>query len=267
VGRRHDIAVLTASGVFACDYRSAVDRFARRVDVLRPVREVAHSSDGAEGAFPFASRCLNPREPRKEREAGVQWRTARADRADRTPVLGAGFPQILAAARTGSEWAWASLYRDLTPSVLGFARARRAADPEDLAGEVFLHVVRDLRGFEGGEREFRAWVFAVAHHRLIDDRRRRARRPSETSAEPSAADEPRVAGAEEEALDALAAERIRLERLSPDQRDVLLLRIFGDLTVEDVAQVLGKRPGAVKALQRRGLLAVRNALAKEGVTL
>jgi len=143
-------------------------------------------------------------------------------------VLGAGFPQILAAARTGSEWAWASLYRDLAPSVLGFARARRAADPEDLAGEVFLHVVRDLRGFEGGEREFRAWVFAVAHHRLIDDRRRRARRPSETSAEPSAADEPRVAGAEEEALDALAAERIRrvLERLSPDQRDVLLLRIL-----------------------------------------
>ena len=52
-----------------------------------------------------------------------------------------------------------------------------------------------------------------------------------------------------------------------DQCSVLLLRILADLTVEQVAQVLDRSVGAVKALQRRGLAAVRRELAKEGVTL
>jgi DNA-directed RNA polymerase specialized sigma24 family protein len=75
--------------------------------------------------------------------------------------------------------------------------------------------------------------------------------------------------AETEALAALGTERVRalLDGLSPDQRDVLLLRLLGDLTVEQAAGVLGKRPGAVKALQRRGLAAVSRALAAQGVTL
>jgi RNA polymerase sigma-70 factor (ECF subfamily) len=51
-----------------------------------------------------------------------------------------------------------------------------------------------------------------------------------------------------------------LARLSPDQQSVLLLRILGDLTVEQVATVIGKRPNAVKALQRRGLAALQRDL-------
>lgn len=58
-----------------------------------------------------------------------------------------------------------------------------------------------------------------------------------------------------------------LARLAPDQRDVLLLRIVADLTIEQIAQLLGKRPGAVKALQRRGLAAVKRALDQQGVPL
>ena len=58
-------------------------------------------------------------------------------------VLGARFPQTLEAARAGSEWAWASIYGDLAPAVLGYLRARRAGEPEDLVGEVFLHHLVD----------------------------------------------------------------------------------------------------------------------------
>lgn len=70
-------------------------------------------------------------------------------------------------------------------------------------------------------------------------------------------------------LHGAAAERVRriIEQLAPDQRDVLLLRVLGELTVEEVATVIGKSPGAVKALQRRGLAAVKLMLSKEGVTL
>jgi len=74
---------------------------------------------------------------------------------------------------------------------------------------------------------------------------------------------------ETQVLRAAASDRVRriIEQLGPEQRDVLLLRILGDLTVEQTAQVVGKSTGAVKALQRRGLAAITSALSREGVTL
>ncbi len=66
-----------------------------------------------------------------------------------------------------------------------------------------------------------------------------------------------------------ARERVEriLEGLSEDQRAVLLLRFVGDMSIEDIARTIGKRPGAVKALQRRGLAAVRRQLAGKEVSL
>jgi RNA polymerase sigma factor (sigma-70 family) len=183
-------------------------------------------------------------------------------------VLEETFPQILAAARGGAEWAWTGLYHDLAPSILGYLRTRGASEPEDLTGEVFLQVVRDLHRFEGGERDFRSWVFTIAHHRLIDDVRRRGRRPVEVDGNGASARE-EMGDVEQEALDSIGAERVRriIEGLSAEQRDVLLLRVLGGLTVTQVAQALGKTPGAVKALQRRGLASIEEAWSKEGVTL
>ncbi len=183
-------------------------------------------------------------------------------------MLGANFSHILSGARAGAEWAWTSIYADLAPVVLGYLRAQGAAEPEDVTGEVFLHVVRDLDRFEGDEPAFRSWVFVIAHHRLLDDVRRSKRRPVEPMAEVPT-EVTRVADVEAEVLQTLATERVRriIEGLSPDQRDVLLLRVLGGLTVAEVAEAVGKRPGAVKALQRRGLTAIRHALDREGVTL
>jgi RNA polymerase sigma-70 factor (ECF subfamily) len=158
--------------------------------------------------------------------------------------------------------------RDLAPAVLGYLRARRAREPEDLTGEIFLQVVRDLPLFTGGEREFRAWVFVIAHHRLLDEGRREARRPVDLEPDfPAVASE--AEDVETQVIEATAAEGVRriIDRLPPDQRDVLLLRVLGDLTVEQVAQAIGKSPGAVKALQRRGLAAIKRALAEEVVPL
>ena len=71
--------------------------------------------------------------------------------------------------------------------------------------------------------------------------------------------------AERSALDRVGATWVdeALATLAPDQRDVLLLRVVADLTVEQVADALGKRPGAVKALQRRGVAALRRTLPAE----
>ena len=176
------------------------------------------------------------------------------------------FERRLEAARAGADWAWREIYASLAPGILGYLRARGVADAEDLAGEVFLQVVRDLPEFHGDADGFRAWVFTIAHHRLLDERRREARRPRELG-EPEPDELSRSGGdVEEEALRQLDLERVTriLATLSPDQRDVLLLRIVGDLSVEDVARVVGKRSGAVKQLQRRGLAAILRQLASVG---
>jgi RNA polymerase sigma-70 factor (ECF subfamily) len=174
------------------------------------------------------------------------------------------FEPLLEAAREGDEPAWATLYRELAPAVLGYLRGSNAPEPEDVLSEVFLQVARDLPRFEGGEGDFRAWVFTVAHHRLIDARRSAARRPVEPLAEPPEPEPAETIDVADEALARIGADEVVrvLDALTDDQRAVLMLRVLGELTIEDVAAALGKRPGAVKALQRRGLAAVRRELAR-----
>jgi RNA polymerase sigma-70 factor (ECF subfamily) len=174
-------------------------------------------------------------------------------------ALGASFAAVLAAAQTGAEWAWERIYRDLAGSVRGYLRAHGAAEPDDLVAEVFLQLARNLHGFEGDEQGFRSWVFTVAHHRLIDERRARDRRPVDVAEAPELEAAGSTGDAEDDAVNRLAVHEARalLDHLSPDQRDVLLLRVFGGLTVEEVAAVVDKRPGAVKALQRRALASLQ----------
>jgi RNA polymerase sigma factor (sigma-70 family) len=173
------------------------------------------------------------------------------------------FTTLLEEARQGSEPAWQELYEGLAPVVLGYLRANNAPDPEDVLSEVFLQVARDISSFEGEEPGFRSWVFTIAHHRLIDARRHSARRPVDLSPEPP---EPtaRADDAADEALARIGVEEVHrvLALISDDQRAVLLLRVLADMSIDDVAKAVGKRPGAVKALQRRGLAAVKRELGR-----
>jgi RNA polymerase sigma factor (sigma-70 family) len=178
------------------------------------------------------------------------------------------FTSLLESARHGSEAAWQELYSGLAPMVLGYLRANGAPDAEDVLSEVFLQVARDITTFDGEERGFRSWVFTIAHHRLIDARRHSARRPVELAPDPP---EPRdqADDAADEALARIGVEEVQrvLEAISEEQRAVLLLRVVGDLSIEEVAKVVGKRPGAVKALQRRGLAAVKRELGRRAAPI
>lgn len=184
-------------------------------------------------------------------------------------MLGEDFDRVLIAARGGAEWAWSLIYGDLSTPVIGYLRARGASDPDDVAGEVFLQVVRDLHAFVGDESDFRTWVFTISHHRLLDDARYRSRRPVDAAPDEELAQASPVVDPQEEALRAATVSKIRrlIEDLPADQQNVLLLRLFGQLTITEVAQVLGKKAGAVKALQRRGLAALDRIISREGVPL
>jgi len=167
-----------------------------------------------------------------------------------------------AAAARGDPEAWAELYDEIAPAVLAFLRARGAPDPEDLLGEVMLQVVRDLPGFEGDTAGLRGWVLRIARNRMIDDARYRRRRPAAPAPTEELAARAGSGDSEREAMDRLADDRVfaLIRELKPDQRDVLILRFFSDLTITEVARALGKRPGAVKAIQRRALAALRERL-------
>ena len=189
----------------------------------------------------------------------------------RTVSLGLGFEPVLAAARQGAGWAFTRLYEWLSPAVASYARAQGASDPDDVTSEVFLAAFSNLGSFSGTETQFRSWVFTIAHRRIIDDRRARTRRPPPRSFEeegPARARGGVRASAEDDALDAMGTERIRevLDKLAPDQRDVIAMRVIADLSVDQVAAVLGKQPGAVKSLQRRALASLRRQLSAEGVS-
>src|SRR5512132_3442835 len=88
----------------------------------------------------------------------------------------APFASVLAAAKTGAEWALSVLYREFQPALLRYLSAQAPADGEDLASEVWLDAAAGLTRFEGDEHGFRAWLFTIAHRRLVDLRRRDARR-------------------------------------------------------------------------------------------
>lgn len=172
------------------------------------------------------------------------------------------FSAVLAAAQTGAGWGSASLWVEYSPAVAAFLRARGAREPEDLTSEVFIAVFDRLPTFVGDEAQFRSFLFSVAYRRLVDEFRTRTRR-GENERWDAETDTRGTPSAEQNAIDRAGHNETLslLDALPSDQRDVMVLRIVSDLTVEQIAEVLDKRPGAVKALQRRALERLRKKMA------
>jgi RNA polymerase sigma-70 factor (ECF subfamily) len=154
----------------------------------------------------------------------------------------------------------------LAPGVLAYLRNRGSRDAEGLTQEVFLQLLPRLRTITGGAAGVRALAFTIAHSRLVDEFRRRSR----TTELPYEADLDgrQQVSAEQEVVEQLGSTAITalLARLGDEQRTVILLRVLGDLSLEETARIMGKSVGAVKQLQRRGLLALRELAEGRGET-
>jgi RNA polymerase sigma-70 factor (ECF subfamily) len=139
--------------------------------------------------------------------------------------------------------------------VLGFLRHRAPQDADDLAADVFVDVAEGVARFRGSEANFRSWVFTIVYRRLADLRRRAARRRTEPSPTELISEHLADGDGERDGMDALGTTSAlaRIAALPPAQAEVVLLRIVGDLSVDDVARIVGRRPGAVRALQHRAL--------------
>ena len=181
-------------------------------------------------------------------------------------ATGPAFDDVLAAAQAGAASALEVLYRGLSPAVTGYLWLNSAVDADALASETFLAVFRGLAGFSGDEDGLRSWVFTIAHRRLVDDWRRRSRRPQLADDADDLLPEMPGGDVEDDVLTRLGTETVHrmCAGLPADQRSVLLLRVLADLTVEQVAAVMDRSVGSVKALQRRGLRRLRADLEPAG---
>jgi RNA polymerase sigma factor (sigma-70 family) len=173
--------------------------------------------------------------------------------------LGDEFEATLRGARRGRARAWDALYSEFAPLVLGYLRARRFPEPEDVCAETFLQVVRDLDRFSGDERGFRAWILSIAHHRGCDARRRASRRPSDPAPHEAIELELPPVGTDDEIFGRIAEREVTqlLTILSTEQQEVMLLRLLGGMTTSEIAELTGRKREAVKGLQKRAIARLR----------
>jgi RNA polymerase sigma-70 factor (ECF subfamily) len=178
------------------------------------------------------------------------------------------FPTTLEAARAGAGWALAELYRELHPRVIRYLRVMEPAEHEDLAADVWLETSDALERFEGDETALRALAFTIARRRVLDLQRRRARRATNPATEEDLVASAEAGDVEEEAMASLSTDAAlrRISRLPPDQAQVILLRVLADLPVAEVAAILDKSPGAVRALQYRAIRRLARQDSREAVT-
>lgn len=165
------------------------------------------------------------------------------------------FERHLAAAKQGDEHAFVVLFRSVQPALLRYLRTLGGPLAEDAASETWLSVVRGLDRFTGDEAGWRAWVLTIGRARLRDAQRKAARTPVPVDVVEEYATVPDSVDVQESVEEVFSTEAAlaMIGRLPPNQAEVVLLRYVAGLDVSDTAEVLGKRPGAVRVAAHRGL--------------
>ena len=181
--------------------------------------------------------------------------------AHHDPHADATLDDLAVAATDGDVEAVGRLYDGLVGPVYRYVavRVRRREDAEDLTQVVFERIVGALPRYRHNGSPFKAWAFRIARNAVIDHQRRL--RPTEPLGDLSELTD----GIGLEAL-SLRKEEVRelraaVARLTPDQREALVLRYAAGLTAEEAAQVMGRRAGTIRGLTFRAIEALRRQLA------
>ena len=121
---------------------------------------------------------------------------------------------------------------------------------DHLCHDVFVRIIEALPDYDERGLPVEAWMYRIAHDRAVDAIRRMARRPAvpieahhAISADPTSVPD-----------DALQQ---ALNRLSAEQRQIILLRYCDEYSVSEIAQLLGRSEGSIKQLRNRGMVALR----------
>lgn len=190
------------------------------------------------------------------------------------------FKQHIEQAQRGEPEGLSALYRQFLPGVFGYIAARvpDRSTAEDLTSEVFLKMVENIHHLRANdEAGVAAWLFQIARITIAGYYRKREHQPAMLSLTSTLLDEEE--GEEAFALPAYHPESDPVRRaearaewslvvqainkLTEDQRQVLISRLVLGYDVRTVARIIGKKPNAVKALQFRALQTLRRLLQRE----
>lgn len=173
---------------------------------------------------------------------------------------------LVESAQDGDVDAFAQLFRATLPIVFRnlYGRSGDRALSEDLASEAYLRAMRSLHRFEGRSQDFLAWILRIARNLFLDHvKSGRVRWEVVVDEAPIT-----VSGLdpESEALASVEGDELRraLAKLTDDQQEVVYLRFLQGLSIAEVAEIIGKQEGAVKALQFRALRTLARILLEEG---
>ena len=163
----------------------------------------------------------------------------------------------VAAAATGDERAIAAIWHDLQPALLRYLRSLGVHDAEDVASTTWLELSRVLVDLEPPTVEaLRRLLFTIARRRMVDELRRRRTRPDP-------ADRTWDLDAAPDEGGGLGAALEHLRSLPPAQAEVIALRVIVGMSAEEVGELTGQSPGAVRVMAHRGLATLRLRLAGE----
>jgi RNA polymerase sigma-70 factor (ECF subfamily) len=174
--------------------------------------------------------------------------------------------QVVKAAAEGDEQAFSQLYDTYIDSIYRFVylRVEDRQTAEDITSNVFLRCWEKLDKYQFRGVPFRAWLFRIARNAVIDHYRTR-KETAPLEAVINTHDESAVSVSTKVSLK-IEVEQVmaHMLQLTEDQRNVLTLKVVHGLSTEEVAKTLGKRQGAVRALQMRGLQALAKIMENNG---
>ena len=128
---------------------------------------------------------------------------------------------------------------------------------EDITEEVFVKTWKSIGSCRGKEGTFTAWLYRIAHNHVVDTFRKKHREVSFEDININNEDDP-----EQEAEDKLELHKVleAVDSLPEQQKQVILLKFLEGVDNSEIGQILGKRQGAVRALQMRALLNLRHKI-------
>ncbi len=138
-------------------------------------------------------------------------------------------------------------------------------EAEDMTQQVFLNALKSISSYRWKGMPFSAWLFRIAHNQVIDYFRKKSRRPTVPLDESMAmvGIGPQKVAERKVEIEQMAQ---ATQKLTKAQQEVISLRFAGDLSIAEVAKVMGKSEGAIKALQHSAIVALRKVMLVGTVT-
>ncbi len=164
-------------------------------------------------------------------------------------------------AKQRDQKAFAQLYEEHFDKIYRYVALRIGdrTEAEDMTQQVFLNALKSISSFKWKGVPFAAWLFRIAHNQVVDYLRKKSKQTAVPLDESLVSSDSNPQLMAEHNLD---VEQLLLatRRLTEAQRQVISLRFAGELSINQVANIMGKSQGAVKALQHSAIVALRKIL-------